>query len=348
MIVDLTWRCDAGSDANETQDLKLRMAGLFISGKLLPSRRFCFCVSLFFLLAFLGAVQISAQDLGALARQEQARKEAQPVHNTHVYTNDDLARPKILAPEDQSQFAAKRIKLSPMPAPEIPATQASPPEIAQPEIVAAPDTSAPEVSLGEIARQYQKQKLAQKLTMTPPVASAVATHVYSNDDMARDQILTPEDTAVYKAALEKPVPVQIETAVTQEPGETASTETPLGDLARAFYQRAKQEFEVQMASAVQVPKTWASLARRISRKRAVRAPRGVLQAARSNPPQRAERQSPVLQSSGFAVVTIRSGDSLWKLARQHLGRGVRWRALLAANPEIRDPYQLKVGITIRV
>lgn len=324
------------------------MIGLFISGNLLPSRRFCFCVSFFFLPTFLGAGQSSAQDLGALARQEQARKEAQPVHSSHVYTNDDLARPKILAPEDQSEFATKRIKVSPMPAPETPATQASVPEMAQPEIIATPDASASEVSLGEVARQYQKQKLAQKPQSPATVPATVATHVYSNDDLARDQILTPEDSAVYKAALEKPVPVQIETPVRLEPGEVASTETPLGDLARAVYQRAKQELEAQVASAVEVPKTWASLARRVSRKRSARAPRGVLQVARSRALQRAERPSPALQNSGFEVVTIRSGDSLWKLARRHLGRGVRWRALLAANPEIRDPYQLKVGITIRV
>jgi nucleoid-associated protein YgaU len=336
------------------------MAEPFISGKLLSTGRNSFCVSLFFLLIFFCARPSSAQDLGALARQEQARKEAQPVHSSHVYTNDDLARPKILVPEDRSQFASKqnKIKLSPMPAPEIPATQASVPEIAQPEIAAAPganltganltDASATQVSLGEIARQYQKQKLAQRLPAPAAVSSTVAAHVYSNDDLARDQILTPEDSAAYQAALEKPVEFQIETPAQPEAGEVASTETPLGDLARAVYQRAKQEFDVQMASMAQVQKTWSSLARKVSRKRSDRVPRGVLQVEHSKPQQRAKRQSPASQTSGFEVVTIRSGDSLWKLARRHLGHGVRWRALLAANPEIRDPYQLKVGITIRV
>src|SRR5580693_479221 len=178
------------------------MVELSISGNLLSSRRNCFCVSLFFLLTFLGTLPSSAQDLGALARQEQARKDAQPVHASHVYTNDDLARPKILVPQDQSEFATKRIKLNPVPVPETPATQASAPEIAAPEIVAAPDTNTTEVSLGEVARQYQKQKLAQKPQAPAAVPAAVASHVYSNDDLARDQILTPEDSAAYKAALE--------------------------------------------------------------------------------------------------------------------------------------------------
>src|SRR5579862_9897567 len=234
-----------GCELNETQDLTLRMAELFISENGRPTGRNYFCVSLFLLLTFLFAGRSSAQDLGALARQEQERKASQPVRSTHVYTNDDLARPKILVPGDQSEFAAKRIKLSPMPAPEIPATQASVPEISQPEITAVPDsaatsnitatsnTTAQEISLGEVARRYQKEKSAQKSPASVEVPPAVATHVYSNDDLARDQILTPEDTAAYKAALEKPVPVQVETPAAQESGEVASIEIPLGDLARA-------------------------------------------------------------------------------------------------------------------
>jgi hypothetical protein len=46
-------------------------------------------------LIFIGAANISAQDLGALAREERARKQAEPPHEVHVYTNDDLARPKF-------------------------------------------------------------------------------------------------------------------------------------------------------------------------------------------------------------------------------------------------------------
>lgn len=337
---------------NETQDFKLSMIGFSISGIFIPSRRFYFCVSILFLLFIFGTATSSAQDLGALARQEQARKDAQPVHATHVYTNDDLARPKILAPEDQSEFASKRIKVSPMPAPETPAAEVSAPEIASPEINSTPEVSAAEISLGEVARQYQKQKMARKMETPAAIPSTVATHVYSNDDLVRDQILTPEDTATYNAALEKPVPVQIETpaetSVEKEAGEVAMSETPLGDLARAVYQQAKRELEEQVAATLRVPKKWATLAAQVSKKRSPRAKHGTLQLARTNPPRHVEQKSPEARTGSFEVVTIRSGDSLWKLARRHLGRGMRWRALLAANPEIRDPYQLKVGITIRV
>lgn len=254
---------------NETQDFKLSMIGFSISGIFIPSRRFYFCVSILFLLFIFGTATSSAQDLGALARQEQARKDAQPVHATHVYTNDDLARPKILAPEDQSEFASKRIKVSPMPAPETPAAEVSAPEIASPEINSTPEVSAAEISLGEVARQYQKQKMARKMETPAAIPSTVATHVYSNDDLVRDQILTPEDTATYNAALEKPVPVQIETpaetSVEKEAGEVAMSETPLGDLARAVYQQAKRELEEQVAATLRVPKKWATLAAQVSK-----------------------------------------------------------------------------------
>jgi nucleoid-associated protein YgaU len=43
------------------------------------------------------------------------------------------------------------------------------------------------------------------------------------------------------------------------------------------------------------------------------------------------------------AVRVRSGDSLWKLARHNLGHGNRWPELLAANPAIADPNRLPIG-----
>jgi len=306
-----------------------------ISGDLLKSRRICFSVLLFLFLTFLGARQSSGQDLGALARQEQARKEAHPVHANHVYTNDDLQRPRILVPDDSLATETARNKI-------ISVAPSQPPAV---------EAGVPEVSLGEVARKYQKQKLAHE-EHAPEAQPAVAAHVYSNDDLVRDKILTPEDTAVYKAALEKPVPALGETAAEKTPDVVAAAETPLGDLARVAYQRAKQEVEVQVASTFQIPQEWASLKLHVYRKHSARSTQRMARLARATAPHRMQPRTPELRQEarkfGFEVVTVRSGDSLWKLARRHLGHGVRWRALLAANPEIRNPFQLKVGATIRV
>ncbi|HKV61252.1 MAG TPA: LysM peptidoglycan-binding domain-containing protein [Candidatus Acidoferrum sp.] len=43
------------------------------------------------------------------------------------------------------------------------------------------------------------------------------------------------------------------------------------------------------------------------------------------------------------VLTVQPGDSLWKLAQQNLGEGVRWPELLAANPAIVDPNHIVAG-----
>jgi nucleoid-associated protein YgaU len=49
-----------------------------------------------------------AQSLGDFARQERERKQSLAQHAEHIYTNDDLKKPQILAPEDQARMLAAR------------------------------------------------------------------------------------------------------------------------------------------------------------------------------------------------------------------------------------------------
>jgi nucleoid-associated protein YgaU len=46
------------------------------------------------------------------------------------------------------------------------------------------------------------------------------------------------------------------------------------------------------------------------------------------------------------VVVVKPGDSLWKLAEENLGKGTRWRELLAVNPAIVDPDHIDAGSQI--
>jgi len=42
-------------------------------------------------------------------------------------------------------------------------------------------------------------------------------------------------------------------------------------------------------------------------------------------------------------VIVRKGDTLWSLARTHLGRGAAWQCLASANPEVTDYTRLSIG-----
>lgn len=46
------------------------------------------------------------------------------------------------------------------------------------------------------------------------------------------------------------------------------------------------------------------------------------------------------------TVSVQRGDSLWKLAQQNLGRGNRWPELLAVNPSIANPNQIRAGVEL--
>jgi nucleoid-associated protein YgaU len=46
------------------------------------------------------------------------------------------------------------------------------------------------------------------------------------------------------------------------------------------------------------------------------------------------------------VVIVKPGDSLWKLAEENLGKGLRWRDILAVNPAIVDANRIEAGSQI--
>ena len=49
-----------------------------------------------------------------------------------------------------------------------------------------------------------------------------------------------------------------------------------------------------------------------------------------------------------ATITVRKGDTLWAVARQHLGRGSAWSCLAQANPEISNYTRLPIGWSLRL
>ncbi len=108
----------------------------------------CLCfVAMPGVLLFSNASLTLGQDLGALARQERERKAGQAKGSQHVYTNEDLARSRILTREDQQRFALARQNGSLLPKDEKRIEAASEQPVSK------------EGSLGEIAKQYRQRKL---------------------------------------------------------------------------------------------------------------------------------------------------------------------------------------------
>ena len=48
------------------------------------------------------------------------------------------------------------------------------------------------------------------------------------------------------------------------------------------------------------------------------------------------------------TISVRPGDSLWKLAQLNLGRGNRWRELFALNPKIANPNRIRAGAQLNL
>jgi LysM repeat protein len=66
-------------------------------------------------------------------------------------------------------------------------------------------------------------------------------------------------------------------------------------------------------------------------------------------PQPAANSAPVIRLAATQkTVSVHRGDSLWKLAQQNLGRGNRWTELLAVNPGIADPNQIRAGTQLNL
>jgi LysM repeat protein len=120
------------------------------------------------------AVPARAQDVAAAARAERERQQTAQ-HATHVYTNEDLAAPQILTPEDQDRFASAR-------------TVWEPPKGWQLADILPPDVqpvAPPPPPLGDVARSFRLAKDIQKMTVpsyvpTPTYASPVRSNTVNS------------------------------------------------------------------------------------------------------------------------------------------------------------------------
>jgi nucleoid-associated protein YgaU len=300
----------------------------------------CASASLLALPAGAQDAQPDSKPVAEAAQQEQARKAAQQKKDSHVYTNEDLKHSQILTPQDRSRVEARRNN-----------SPAAPGRPADPS-VNAEKNPAPE-SLGEVARRYRRQKLeasqaaeAEKrqpgsrfpMDLSQPSLAApahpVAPLVAPNSH--------PRQTAKPLARIGSPRrdPFSHQRFSPLQPNERAPLSPDFSAPAKpaiSFSDVAPHAPAVHTAPPVAAPKIFL--------------PNKPIPASPSLAP-RVAPGAPVAPIANARVtpkaILIRPGDSLWKLARRHLGSGSRWSELLASNPTISDPAHIQPGTLLVV
>jgi nucleoid-associated protein YgaU len=320
---------------------------------------------------------VSAQDtdVAEAARQEKARKAAQPQKQpAHVYTNDDLQRSQILAPEDRASIEARK-------------KNSAPPVINAPlpSNIPADDARATE-SLGEVARRVRQEKAARqaeqagKLPAPPPyhlessqpqvfahpkslsrplvaptspsssshktVQPPVIAEPHKRDPFSRATI-SPAPSRSFSApvaALAVPRPaMNAPPIVTKIQPDTSHVRIEQGDslwsLSRAYLGRGSR-WHVWLESNPTI-----SDPRRLQPGTVLVVPRATNNAEIdvSNTAAAASVSPSATRGQPPGTLVVQPGDSLWKLAAQHFGHGADWPCLANANPDLPSPSLIYPG-----
>ena len=287
--------------------------------------------------AYAQDAQQDNQQVAEAARQEKARKAAQQKKGSHVYINEDLKQSQILTRQDRSRVEAR--KNNP------PATPANPVQPA----VNAEKNSAPE-SLGEVARRYRRQKLensqaaeaaakGQPTSRFPmdlsqpsyaaparPVAPLVSPNSGPRQSVKPLPRIAPSRRDPFSHQRFSPVLPNERTPLSPNLSAPAKPALSLSDV-------APHAPRVHTTPPTAAPK--------------LLLPSKPVPVLPSLVPHNAP-VAPAVNNLSGTKVRIQPGDSLWKLARRHLGSGSRWNELLASNPAISDPNHIQPGTLLVV
>jgi len=285
--------------------------------------------------------QPDSQSVAEAARAEKTRKDAQQKKDAHVYTNEDLKQSQILTQRDRAQVEARKNN-----SPGTPAAPADP-------SVNVEKNSTPE-SLGEVARRYRRQKLenaqAAEAAKQPPASRfpmnlsqpSFAAPVKPAAPTVSPAVSPNSHPRLPATPLQKIAPAR------RDPFSRQRFSPPLPNerapLSPNFSAPAKPAISLT-APALHAPTVHTVPP-------AAAAPKLLLPAkpvpARPSLVPPAAPTAPSINHPGGNQIRIQPGDSLWKLARRHLGSGSRWSDLLAANPAISDPLHLQPGAVLVV
>ena len=288
-------------------------------------------VALFCLLAPLSLhSNLSAQDQNVAedARKQQTHESQQPAVPHHVYTDEDLKRPHILTSEDKELAEAHR-KGPPAPTAKNPA--------------AVEATNPPPESLGEVARRYRKERAAREAE----AAAAKKAPAPFRVELPTSTFAEPKSSV---APLHRPPSVAAPSRMSPfSPRPTmpsAPSPAPSVNPSTLIPSREFQQLQVRPGDSL-----W-RMARRYLGDGARWQELLALNPGLAAHPDSLVAGSTVIVPAAAAsktvrgspaTITVRSGDTLWSLARVHLGRGSDWSRLAHANPQLSDYLHLQVG-----
>ena len=293
--------------------------------------------------------------------RRQARKAAEAKNPHHVYTEDDLKRAKILTPEDQAKVAARKN---------------NPTEKKEEQAKGAGENAPAEESLGEVARRYRKEKAEREAARVteqgdrpqfpmklPETTMATPKMLVQPKTEARAAGNSRRGAAAGRMSPFAPRPLMPSAPRRTEEGVPSSG--AVGRLAPVVPSAPREpgtsvlrvKPEAATANAAMVSRrvergdSWWKLAEiYLGNGARWRELRG-MNPAGTNRPELLLLGSTVLVPTGVVgrgtpvakSVTVKKGDTLWGLAREHLGQGAAWKCLAQANPELGEPTRLQIG-----
>ncbi len=304
-------------------------------------------VALFCLLAPLSLrSNLSAQDQDAAeaARQQQAQKSQQPTTPHHVYTNEDLKRTRILTPENKKLAEARRKEL---PAP-TPAAKKPP---------AVDATNPPPESLGEVARRYRKEKTAREAeaAAAKKVPAPFRIELPSNTFAEPKRPVAPlraVPVAPAPAPPHRSAPPSRMSPFSPRPTMPSPTSpAPPVNPSTLVPSREFQQLQVRPGDSL-----WRMARRYLGDGARWQELLSLNPGLAAHPDSLAVGSIVIVPAAAVSravrgsplTITVQHGDSLWSLARVHLGRGSDWPRLAHANPQISEYLHLQVGSQLQL
>jgi nucleoid-associated protein YgaU len=309
-----------------------------------------------------------AQSLGDIARQERERRKQETHHSIYVYTNEDLKRESILIPEDRERVLADRQNEAP---PEIQVLNADAPALPVPNPVPfLPIAPSEALVLAEelrVAAESLSPRPVRVVVKTTPVVHAtpkIHAQIVPNIP-SRHALLAP--ATPHKAVQHQETEQAVTLAHFEKKTSHVAPSSPSAHVLVAVSapHRSVQHNETLQATTLDQSESKALRAAPSSPAaqtfRAVSTPEQSVQHRQARPAvtlAHFDTETPHVapsvpnqeqtDSANVSSVRIERGDSLWRLAKRHLGNGSRWRELAELNPEISNPGFIRVGDQIRL